>query len=201
MPDRNRLLAKIHILKKKVNLPDAEYQAILRDRFGVGSSKDLSAPDQRMLAGILRGLDTSDKYDQSDLSDINIMRTSGKIWRKFYELQDHIGRRSANYLAGIIGKVCGEECERNIWQGAKLNLDRLTPYQAHKVIEALKERLQWQEDQESAASCRTVPALDEKARKAGIRDRRTGRTSQTCRTRTREEEEELNAQLAAAVPF
>ena len=199
MPDRNRLLAQIHILKKKVNLPDAEYQAILRDRFDVGSSKDLSAPDQRMLAGILRGLDTSDKSDRSDLSGINLAKTSRMIWRQFFDLQKHIGRRGANYLAGIIGKICGGECEQRIRQGVRLNLDDLDPREAHKVIEALKERLQWQEDQESAANCRTVPALDEKARKAGIRTRPTSQTRPTSRTKT-QEEEDLDAQLAA-VPF
>ena len=187
----------IHTLLSKSGMSDQEYRKLLRDRFGVGSSKELSAPDQRMLAGILRGL--TDKSGQSDLSDINLERTSKKIWHQFFELQDHIGHRNANYLAGIIGKVCGGDCEQCIRQGARLNLDRLTPYQAYKVIEALKERLQWQEDHESAAKCGTVPALDERARKAGIRTRPTSQTRPTSRTKT-QEQEELNAQLAA-VPF
>lgn len=186
----------IHTLLSKSGMSDAEYRKLLRDRFGVASSKELSVPDQRMLAGILRGMAS----DRSGRSDINLERTSGKIWRMFYELQDHIGHRNANYLAGIIGKVCGGDCEQCIRQGARLNLDRLTPFQAYKVIEALKERLQWQEDQESAAKCGTVPALDEKARAAGISTRPTSRTGRTRRTRTKEEQEELNAQLAA-VPF
>ena len=189
----------IHTLKSKLGMSEEEYRKILRDRFGVGSSKDLSAPDQRMLAGILRGLDTSDKSDRSDLSGINLAKTSRMIWRQFFDLQKHIGRRGANYLAGIIGKVCGGECEQRIRQGVRLNLDDLDPREAHKVIEALKERLQWQEDQESAANCRTVPALDEKARKAGIGTRPTSQTRPTSRTKT-QEEEDLDAQLAA-VPF
>lgn len=189
----------IHTLKSKLGMSEEEYRKILRDRFGVGSSKDLSAPDQRMLAGILRGLDTSDKSDRSDLSGINLAKTSRMIWRQFFDLQKHIGRRGANYLAGIIGKVCGGECEQRIRQGVRLNLDDLDPREAHKVIEALKERLQWQEDQEAAANCRTVPALDEKARKAGIRPRPTSQTRPTSRTKTKEEED-LDAELAA-VPF
>ena len=189
----------IHTLKSKLGMSEEEYRKILRDHFGVGSSKDLSAPDQRMLAGILRGLDTSDKSDRSDLSGINLAKTSRMIWRQFFDLQRHIGHRGANYLAGIIGKVCGGECEQRIRQGVRLNLDDLEPQEAHKVIEALKERLQWQEDQESAASCRTVPALDERARKAGIRTRPTSQTRPTSRTKT-QEEEDLDAQLAA-VPF
>ena len=185
----------IHTLKSKLGMSEEEYRKILRDRFGVGSSKDLSAPDQRMLAGILRGLDTSDKSDRSDLSGINLAKTSRMIWRQFFDLQKHIGHRGANYLAGIIGKACGEECRKEIQSGARLDLDLLEPQNAQKVIEALKFRLA----QEEAAGAKTLPALDEKARAAGIKHRPASPVCRTSRTKTKEEED-LDAELAA-VPF
>lgn len=159
----------IHTLLAKTGIGDQEYRRLLHDRFGAASSKDLTEPDRRMLAAILRGM--SDRSDRLDA--VNLTATSRMIWRLFYELQEFIGRRNGGYLAGFVIKVCGDSCEREIRAGARLNLDKLTPQQAYKAIEALKERLKWQQDR--------ADADDRPARKT--------RTSE-------EEEEELDTQSA-----
>ena len=183
----------IHTLKSKIGMSDSDYRQLLRDRFGAGSSKDLAEPELRMLACILRGL--SESPDPSDKRPGNLEHSSRKIWRLFYRLQEHIGRRDARYLAGFIGKACGEECRKEIQSGARLDLDLLEPQNAQKVIEALKFRLA----QEEAAGAKTLPALDEKARAAGIKTRPASPVCRTSRTKTKEEED-LDAELAA-VPF
>lgn len=102
MTDRRGLLARIHILKKELNLSDEEYRTMLRNGFSAESSAQLCEDDLSQLAATMEGI-KSDMSERSDMSDHNQKKSSRKIWAAWYDLRQYlpIGKRSANYLCGI----------------------------------------------------------------------------------------------------
>ena len=102
MSDRHGLLARIHILKKELNLSDSEYRIMLRNGFSAGSSAQLGEDELAQLAATMDGM----KRERHSAPTGNLKKSSRKIWAAWYELRQYLpaGKRSANYLCGIAAK-------------------------------------------------------------------------------------------------
>ena len=97
MSDRRRLLARIHILKKELNLSDHDYRLMLQNGFSAGSSAELREDDLAQLSATMEGMAASFKQN------INQKKASRKIWAAWYDLRQYLPacKRSAEYLCGI----------------------------------------------------------------------------------------------------
>ena len=80
-------------------------------------------------------------------------RTPGEkmIWQLWYQLQPYLPEcdRCTVYFLGIIDKVTGREYIPNLVEGKKVQLRYLGPRWTYKVIEALKQRLKYEEERSS----------------------------------------------------
>ena len=130
-------LAAIHILRHDLGLAEATYRAVLAE-CGVHSSRELSDSGRKKVYGKLRRLGTAHH------------RVSRYIWVLIGELKGHLpaADRGGAYFCGFIRRACGREI------ADLTQLDLLTPFEAHKVVEALKQRLTYETDRPSASSAR-----------------------------------------------
>ena len=122
-------LAAIHILRHDLGLAEATYRAVLAE-CGVHSSRELDDAGRRKVYAKLRRLGTA-KH-----------KTSRYIWVLIGELKGHLSPADRNgaYFRGFIRRACGREI------ADLTQLDLLTPFEAHKVVEALKQRLAYETD-------------------------------------------------------
>lgn len=134
MSSRNSILARIHILKKELQLTDADYRSMLQNGFGVESSARLCDDDLGQLAATLEGI-KSDRPDKSDLSGHNQKKSSRKIWAAWYDLRQYLpdGKRSAEYLCGIARRNAPGITMTN----GMLDFDPLPNDQADGIIRSL----------------------------------------------------------------
>lgn len=130
MPDR-RLLAKIHIAKKELNLQDEHYRNILNQKFGVSSSAFLSDSQASVLITSFKGLgwvprSKPKKYDDQK-GDVYSATPAQKrlieaLWHDLYR-----GNNETKHLRQFL------------WNHVKVSdVAFLTRDTAHKAIEAMK---------------------------------------------------------------
>ncbi len=110
-------LAVIHIVKKELNISDAEYRNTLHEIAGVSSAKELDEAGFRKLMNFF----VRSKYYQVNPYGLTIRQ---KLYIKY--LAREIGWEEA-HLSNFIHKYYHES-----------NLDSLTRKEAAKVIESLK---------------------------------------------------------------
>lgn len=144
-------LAAIHIIKKELGLPEAEYRAILREVAGVDSAKYLDESGDRAVMARLYAL-----RDERRLAAKS--RPKSPVERKIWALggDDRPGlrnylpqpERTVSYLLGFVRRASGNA---EIMQPE--DLARLTRRQAYRTIEALKLRL----EHERASVAQEVP--------------------------------------------
>ena len=132
MSSRNSILARIHILKKELNLSDADYRGMLRTGFGATSSAQLCDEDLSQLAATMHGMKMTEK---PDVSEKNRKKSSKKIWAAWYDLRQYLpdGKRSAEYLCGIARKNAPGITVMN----GMLDFDPLPNDQADGIIRSL----------------------------------------------------------------
>lgn len=132
-------LAAIHILKKELNLSDADYRAILRDEAGVASAAKLDQDGDR---AVMRRLYTIRDERQAATSTRAKTPTEAKIWALWYEIKGYLPEpeRTVDYLLGFIRRASG-----NISIKTAEDIAALSRVQAYHTIEALKYRLAQEE--------------------------------------------------------
>ena len=137
-------LAAIHILKKELCLSDAEYRGVLRHEAGVESAKFLSEDGDR---AVMRALYTI--RDQRRAAEKERPKSSEerKVWGLWYELKGYLPeeKRNAAYLAGFAERF---GLVKKI--GGSVSFELFDPQEIHKLIEALKCRLAYEEERLAA---------------------------------------------------
>lgn len=152
----------IHTLKSKGGITDPEYRTILRDVAGGSSSKELNPATSRIVVTILRGIGNhrAALAAQGGGQEVNAAGDAapqGKsqkspaermIWGLWYKLLPFLPDcdRTSLYLVGFIEKATEKEWIPDLVSGKKVNLGALDGRQRHKVIEALKIRIRYEED-------------------------------------------------------
>lgn len=149
---QNRSYGRIHILKKEAGLTAEEYQSFLAN-FGVQSSTQLSEEDYKQACATLEGMIKDAKVREYRKRDEGRKKSRQEcyFWRLWYELKEYLpeGDRTAEYLAGFAGRVLrryiGLDKGRFDFEN---NLDYI---EQRKLIEALKQRLDYEAEKMAAA--------------------------------------------------
>ncbi len=143
---QTRSYGRIHILKKEAGLTAEEYRAFLAE-FGASSATELSEDDYKQACATLEGMVRDAKvreYRKRDEGRVK-SRQERYFWRLWYELKEYLpqGDRSAEYLAGFAGRVLRRYI--GLDQG-RFNFENLDYIEQRKLIEALKQRLDYEAD-------------------------------------------------------
>ena len=136
-------IAAIHTIKSKLRMSDRDYRALLMRVAGVTSSKQLTAEGDKAVVRALRTMER-DAWATAPKS-----RQEAKIWALWLGNDDRPGlirylpaeKRNAQYLAGILKNFGPVE-----WHGGILSFAKFKPAQIRKAIEALKTRLDQEQD-------------------------------------------------------
>ncbi len=137
-------IAAVKIAQKQAGLADKEYRDILWSIAGVRSAKELDDSSyKRVLARLysiiaVNNSDFADSYDQSVKTP-----TERKIWQLWYELKPYLNPelQTHKYLIGVVRRVSGCKTMSNL-----ADLKKLSPQEAYKAIEGLKERIKYEEE-------------------------------------------------------
>lgn len=127
------MLARIHILRKELALPDADYRGILSRGFGVSSAKDLQDEDLSQAIATFEGM----TLKRPSLPDPgNHKKPSKKIWAEWYELKPFLeeGKRTVEYFAGIARRGA----PGLVVTAGKLDFDAVTPDEAQDIIRIME---------------------------------------------------------------
>ncbi len=135
-------LAAIHIIKKELGLPEAEYRAILREVAGVDSAKYLDEFGDRAVMARLYAI--RDERRQSEKNRVK-SPAERKIWALWLGGDDRPGlrnylprpERTVSYLLGFVRRASGNSAIQDA-----ADLSALTGKEAYRTIEALKLRLE-----------------------------------------------------------
>ena len=137
-------LAAIHILKNELALSEAEYRDVLRRTAGVESAKFLDEDGDR---AVMRALYTI--RDQRIAAEKERPKSpeERKVWGLWYELRGYLPeeKRNAAYLAGI-----AERFGLVKKTGASVSFELFDGREMHDLIEALKQRLAYEEERLAA---------------------------------------------------
>ena len=136
-------IAAIHTIKSKLRMSDRDYRALLMRVAGVTSSKQLTAEGDKAVVRALRAMER-DAYATAPKS-----RSEAKIWALWLGNDDLPGlirylpaeKRNTQYLAGILKNFGPVE-----WHGGILSFAKFKSAQIRKAIEALKNRLDQEQD-------------------------------------------------------
>lgn len=135
-------IKSIHTLKGRLGLSDPDYRALLMRVAGVQSSKQLTEAQDCAVMDELNAM-VSTRADEPKTAE------ERKIWALWLGTDSEPGlsrflpeeKRTAAYLAGFIGRF-GEVR----WFGKKVRFNGFSPGEAHKAIEALKERIKQEQE-------------------------------------------------------
>ena len=130
-PQRQKLLARIHILRKELALSSDEYKKILTEHFLRESASLLSEDELRQFNDILQNL----KKSRYTLANGNRSKSSKKIWAAWYELRGYLksSKKSTSYLYGIAKRNAPSLCMNN----GVLDFDLVNPVEADGIIRSL----------------------------------------------------------------
>ena len=131
-----RNFGRIHILAKEAGLTAEGYRSFLAN-FGATSSTELSEDDYKQACATLEGMINDAKVRERRPQKSPQERY---FWRLWYELKEYLpqGDRTAEYLAGFAGRVLRRFIGLN--QG-HFDFENLDKSEKHKLIDALKSRL------------------------------------------------------------
>ena len=143
---QTRNFGRIHILKKEAGLTAEEYRSFLAE-FGVRSSTELSEEDYKQACATLEGMIKDAKVREYRKRDEGRVKTPQEryFWHLWYELKGYLpqGDRTAEYLAGFAGRVLRRGV--GLEQG-RFDFENLDTGEKHKLIEALKQRIDYEEE-------------------------------------------------------
>lgn len=126
-PGRNRELAAIHVGKKKLLLDDAVYREILFQEAGVRSAKDLDFAGRQKVLDRFRGLGFQPPAGRRRNPSANPSHSKIRyLWRDLYRA-GAIRSNSDKALDSYVKRMTGRDALRFV-----------TPYEAWRVIEAMK---------------------------------------------------------------
>jgi hypothetical protein len=133
----SNVIASVKIAQKEAGISDKEYRNLLFDVAGVRSSKDLSQDNYKKVLAKLYKI--ANAHQQAAVSTPKTAQER-KIWALWYALVDFLPpqERGAKYLFGFAARVIGVD---------RINsLATLDGGEKHKIIEALKQRLDQEEN-------------------------------------------------------
>ena len=138
-------LAAIHILKKELQLSDADYRKILTDVAKVRSAKELDEAGDK---AVMRHLYQLREQRSQARRQASKLPAEKRIWGMWYELCTLIPEQNcrSGYLAGFINKVVRVD----IVDGRYIDLKKLTAFEQKQVIEALKKRIDYEREKLAA---------------------------------------------------
>lgn len=146
-----RNFGRIHILKKEAGLTAEEYQSFLAN-FGVQSSTQLSEEDYKQACATLEGMIKDAKAREYRKRDEGRVKSRQEcfFWALWYRLKEYLpqGDRTSEYLAGFAGKALSRYI--GLDQG-RFDFENLDDREKHKLIEALKNRVDYEEERFAAA--------------------------------------------------
>ncbi len=147
---QTRNYGRIHILKKEAGLTAEEYKNLLAE-FGASSATELSEDDYRQACATLEGMVRDAKVREYRARDEGRVKSRQErfFWALWYELKEHLpeGDRTAEYLAGFAGRVLRRYV--GLEQG-RFDFEALDGRERHKLIDALKERVEYEKDRLAA---------------------------------------------------
>ena len=137
-------LAAIHILKKELCLSTDEYRDVLRRAAGVESAKFLDEDGDR---AVMRALYTIRDQRRAAEKERPKSPEERKVWGLWYELKGYLpeAKRNAAYLSGF-----AERFGLVKKTGGSVSFELFEPRELHKLIEALKRRLTYEEERLAA---------------------------------------------------
>ena len=137
-------LAAIHILKKELALTDAEYRAVLRREASVESAKFLDEDGDR---AVMRALYAIRDQRRAEFAERPKSPEERKVWGLRYELKGYLPeeKRTVAYLAGF-----AERFGLVKKTGGSVSFEQFEPQEFHKLIEALKLRLSYEQERLAA---------------------------------------------------
>ena len=146
-----RSYGRIHILKKEAGLTVEEYRSFLAN-FGAASATELSEDDYKQACATLEGMIKDARVREYRKRDEGRVKTPREryFWHLWYELKGYLpqGDRTAEYLAGFAGRVLRRFIGLDKGHFDFENLDCI---EQRKLIEALKQRLEYEEEKMAAA--------------------------------------------------
>lgn len=126
--DRNKI-ALIHAAKAEVKMTEDNYRTVLKSRFNVTTSKDLTIPQFKVLMEIFEKLGYKSKYlSRKQLS--NIINKAKIYW----------GKDCSKELKAFIKKQTGQD----------IQLGRLLIKDAQSVINGLDKMIDWKNKEKKA---------------------------------------------------
>ena len=127
-------IAAIKIMQKQLNLSDRNYRDLLYKVTGFRSAKSLDETQQRAVLAAMYQL-KRDREKQPKTP------AEAKAWSLWFELKDYLGsdQQSIKYFAGFVSHI-----KKIKLSGSHLSLADLTPRELHKLIEALKSRIEYE---------------------------------------------------------
>ena len=127
-------IAAIKIMQKQLNLSDRNYRDLLYNVTGFRSAKSLDEMQQRAVLAAMYQL-KRDREKQPKTP------AEAKAWSLWFELKDYLGsdQQSIKYFAGFVSHI-----KQVNLTGSHLSLKTLTPRELHKLIEALKSRIEYE---------------------------------------------------------
>ena len=126
---RKALLARVHILRKELGLPEDEYRDILFKVTGKYSAADLNARGLSLWANHLQNL--KNRYNPKKKHKYELKPQESKAWSLWQTLADQ-GKVKDRTMAGLLGYIKNhvERVDHIKW----LNKEQL-----HNLIEQLKQ--------------------------------------------------------------
>ena len=139
-PPRQKLLARIHILRKELALSSEEYRKIITEHFLRESASLLSEDELRQFTDILQNM----KKSRYTLFNGNRSKSSKKIWAAWYELRGYLksSKKSTSYLYGIAKRNAPTLCMNN----GVLDFDLVNPVEADGIIRSLINALNYEKN-------------------------------------------------------
>jgi len=134
-------IAALKIEQKNRGISDSDWRALLLRETGKASSTLLTDEERkRVYMAMTRPRSTP-------VASAPKTPTESKIWALWYELAKYLTeqQRNAAYLAGIVSKFGPV-----VQQGDNVRFDRLEPIQAYKAIEAIKQRITYEQSRLNA---------------------------------------------------
>lgn len=148
---QTRNYGRIHILKKEAGLTAEEYRSLLAE-FGAASATELSDEDYRQACATLEGMIKDAKAREYRKRDEDRVKSRQEcfFWALWYRLKEYLpqGDRTSEYLAGFAGKALSRYI--GLDQG-RFDFENLDDREKHKLIEALKNRVDYEEERLAAA--------------------------------------------------